>query len=63
MTKANYTKAEWVANQMEGVSSVDDVLDVLLGNITKPRDFVDDVEALAREYDEAYEKGRQNVRR
>lgn len=47
-------KAYWIAPQIEG-AFVEDVYDVLLGNITKPHNFVAQVESLALEYDKEYE--------
>lgn len=44
------TKALWIAEQLDKNS--DDVYDVLLGNITKPSEFVSDVESLSRDYDD-----------
>lgn len=43
-------KAEWIVGQMKD-ADYDDVYDALLGNITKPRSFVEDVKSLEEEYD------------
>ena len=53
--KANYRKANWIAAHMLKGTDPDDVLDVLLGNITNPSEFVAEVETYSREYDEDYE--------
>lgn len=54
MRKPSYRQAEWIhAHMSEGFAeTADDVLDVLLGNITTPRDFVDEVKALAQDYED-----------
>lgn len=43
-------KAQWIAETLS--LNEDDVHDVLLGNIMKPEDFVNEVEAAGRRYNE-----------
>lgn len=47
-------QAEWIHKQLgsEYKETVDDVYDVLLGNITIPDDFVSEVRFLANDYAE-----------
>jgi len=42
-------KVQWIAQELN--EDGDDVLDALLGNITKPREFVQSVAALSLQYD------------
>lgn len=49
-----HKKARWIAEQTG--ENQDDVLDVLLGNITAPYNFCNSVETLSREYDAVYSK-------
>ena len=49
-----WIEAEWIAEELG--ESQEDIYDVLLGNITEPRDFVADVERLSQEYQ--YKKSR-----
>ena len=44
-----YKKAKWIAEQMN--ENMDDLEDVLRGNITGPSRFVSEVESYASEYD------------
>jgi hypothetical protein len=44
-----WKKALWVAEELG--EDVEDVYDVILGNITEPQDFVANVEQLAQAYD------------
>lgn len=43
-----WKQALWIAEELG--ESPEDVYDVLLGNITEPRDLVNDVEQLAQNY-------------
>lgn len=47
--------ASWIARRLD--KPEDDIYDVLLGNITKPRSFVKDVMDFADEYKHDYDKG------
>lgn len=49
-----HRKAVWIAARIVG-SDPEDVLDVLLGKISNPSEFVAEVEAYSTEYDEEYE--------
>lgn len=49
-------KAFWIVDQLEDVP-VDDVIDVLLGTITRPINLVQDILRLSDEYDLAKETG------
>jgi len=51
--KPSMKMAEWIHKQLgdEYRESADDVYDVLLGNITSPRDFVEDVKYYAVDYE------------
>lgn len=62
MRLASMKQAEWIHGQLGGMykETADDVYDVLLGNITQPVDFVEEVKYLAVEYDEEMRK--HNVR-
>ncbi len=51
MQQPSIKMAMWVHGQL-GYSTVDDVYDVLLGNITLPTDLVNEVKTLAIEYEE-----------
>lgn len=44
-----WKKALWIAEEL-GEDS-EDVYDIILGNITEPRELVSNVEALAQQYD------------
>ena len=57
MTEHRWKKARWIAKQLEGDYSVDDVYDVILGNLTRPWEFYSEVNTLAREYDKLYAAG------
>jgi hypothetical protein len=50
--------AEWIRSQMstEYRETADDVYDVLLGNITSPRDFVEEVKYLAVDYEDDFRR-------
>jgi hypothetical protein len=48
-------KAAWIAKQLK--EDREDVYDVLLGNITKPRSLVDAVAACESEYDSLLTRG------
>jgi len=50
------SKTQFIAKQLPEYNA-DDIYDVLLGNITKPTDFVDEVMAAADFYDSLLEKG------
>jgi len=52
----NFKKANWIAAQMPKGTDPEDVLDVLLGNITNPSEFVAQVQMLADEYDTDFDK-------
>ena len=52
-----WIEAEWIAEELG--ESQEDIYDVLLGNITEPRDFVADVERLSQEYQ--YKKSRRQL--
>ncbi len=54
MMKSKWKKANWIAQQLD--ENVDDVHDVILGNITAPYDFYSSVLTLEREYDGMYDK-------
>lgn len=56
MTNRN-KQAAWIAEEM-GVENVDDVYDALLGNITKPDEFYSEVQSLALEYENIYERNK-----
>lgn len=61
MKQPTYKMAFWVHAQItEAGYSADDVYDVLLGNITVPTDFVNEVKSLAIAYEE--DKGRHDAR-
>ena len=51
-------QAEWIYAQLgtEYKESADDVYDVLLGNITSPADFVQEVKYLAVEYEDDFRR-------
>ena len=49
MSEGRWTKARWIAKQLD--ENVDDVYDVLLGNITTPWSLYQGVESMSREYD------------
>ncbi len=51
-SKPTIKMAMWVHKQMDTRFSIDDVHDVLLGNITSPIDFVTEVKGLAIAYEE-----------
>ena len=51
MKEPSIRMATWIQKQL-GYGSVDDIYDVLLGNISIPADFVSDVKALAIAYEE-----------
>jgi hypothetical protein len=44
----------WIAQEMN--ENVDDVYDVLLGNLTRPWEFYAGVETMSMEYDRIYDK-------
>ena len=52
-------KALWIAEQ--GNFNADDVYDVLLGYITAPRSFVQEVMALSNDYDMEFEEWSRKV--
>jgi hypothetical protein len=54
MRKPSFKQAEWIYSQLADsfAETADDVYDVLLGNITSPRDFCDEVKALALDYED-----------
>ncbi len=56
MKVPTYKKAIWIAEQMGHDTDVDDVYDVLLGNITRPSEFKAQVEAYARDFDSDFQK-------
>jgi len=62
MRLASMKQAEWIHGQLAGMfkETADDVYDVLLGNITQPTDFVEEVKYLALEY--ADDMRKHNVR-
>lgn len=55
MIESKMRKAAWIAKQLD--ENVDDVHDVLLGNIVNPWEFCNSVELLANEYDRLYDEG------
>lgn len=60
MIKPTMLQAEWIAKNMAsivGEYTADDVFDVLTGQITRPADFVSEVEYLAREYEDLFRRG------
>jgi hypothetical protein len=46
---SNWKKAQWIAEELE--ADVEEVYDILLGNITEPQDLVTDVNSLSQNYD------------
>ena len=58
MRKPSMKQAEWIRAQMgdEFLESADDVYDVLLGNITAPADFVQEVKSLALDYEDDFRR-------
>lgn len=54
MRKPSYRQAEWIrAHMSDGFAeTADDVYDVLLGNITSPLDFCEEVRSLALDYED-----------
>ena len=52
--KSTWKKALWIAKQLD--ENVDDVYDVLLGNITAPYELYSSVMSLNREYDGMVDK-------
>jgi hypothetical protein len=54
MRKPSFKQAEWIHGQLANMfrETADDVYDVLLGNISSPADFVQEVKYLALEYEE-----------
>lgn len=54
MSKSLWKKALWIAQEMN--ENVDDVYDVLLGNLTRPWELYAGVETMAIEYDRLYDK-------
>lgn len=46
---SRWKKALWIAEELG--EDVEEVYDILLGNITEPRDLVQDVESLSNTYD------------
>lgn len=58
MRKPSMKQAEWIRGQMsdEYLETADDVYDALLGNITAPADFVQEVKSLALDYDEDFRR-------
>jgi hypothetical protein len=57
---SDYSKASWIASQLDGYTA-DDIYDVLLGNITSPRDLVNAVEQLLQEYNFDYDKRKDSL--
>ena len=54
-TKQSSLKAEWVFKRLSEQDfnvTADDVYDVLLGNITKPQQFVSEVLSLGSDYEQ-----------
>lgn len=54
-TKQTSTKAEWVFKRLSEQAfnvTTDDVYDVLIGNITKPQQFVTEVLSLGSDYEQ-----------
>jgi hypothetical protein len=49
MMGSNWKKAIWIAEELG--ANPEDVYDVILGNITEPRDLVNNVESLSYTYD------------
>lgn len=60
MIKPTYKKAVWISERLESYvdgadyehNTPDNVLDVLIGQITLPHDFVEEVLAISDMYDE-----------
>ena len=50
-------KAQWIAEQTK--ENLDDIYDILEGNITRPWPLVQQVETMSREYDEIYSRAMQ----
>ena len=48
--RATHRKAAWIASELD--ENLDDIYDVLLGNITTPSSFVSSVEACSASYDD-----------
>ena len=59
MNKPSISMATWIQKQL-GYESVDNIYDVLLGNISSPAEFVSDVRGYAIAYEE--DKRRHDVR-
>lgn len=60
MRKPSMRQAEWIAKKMS--ANADDVFDVLLGNITSPSYFVDEVNYEAVQYELALAEGNKHVK-
>lgn len=63
MRKPSMKMAEWVYKQIAGSfqkETEDDVYDVLLGNITSPKDFVSEVKYWAVEYESDFRRHNAN---
>jgi hypothetical protein len=59
-TEQSMRKAQWILDRLEFDDfdfTPDDIFDVLLGNITKPKIFVDDVLRLSENYDRSKKNG------
>lgn len=54
MSASRWKKASWIAEQLG--ENIDDVYDVLLGNLTRPWELYQGVESMSREYDEVYSR-------
>lgn len=55
--RPDYKMAIWIRGQMaDGIETADDVYDALLGNITSPYDFVQEVKTLALEYEDDFRR-------
>lgn len=59
--KPSMRQAEWIAKRMEEETNVDDVFDVLTGQIINPISFVQEVEYWSNEYNKEL-NGRTNAR-
>jgi hypothetical protein len=65
MRKASMLQAAWIAKRVDEEFQpvdVDDVYDVLLGNITEPKSFVFEVTDLALEYEEDFRRNNDRTR-
>lgn len=66
MRVASMLQAQWIAKQMlpdfEKVDP-DDVYDVLTGQITQPKDFVEEVAVWAEAYDEDFRRNNDRLNR